>query len=156
MDLADFARKLQDAATALRTEAPNIVRRSAMDALATVERRIKEKGITGKTYKSKGKAAYFQGGKGTGAKKDYATHGKVDLTLTNRMWNGTSVLGVQMIREGVYQAQIGGTDQEVDTKLLANINRYGDFLEPNEQEQAELMEDTKADVYDIINRHIGR
>ena len=154
MTLQQFAQSLRDAANALRTEAPNIVRRSGMDAVATVERRIKEQGIPGKSYKSKGKVPYFGGSKGFGAKKDYATHGKVDLTLTNRMWNGISVLGTVQVREGVYRAQIGGTDKEVDGKLLGNINRYGDFLQPNEQEQEELLDDSAADVMDIIRRHI--
>ena len=156
MNLQQFQQSLRNAAEAVRDEAPNIVRRAGMDALAVVERRIKEKGIEGERYKSKGKAAYFQGGKGTGAFKNYATHGKVDLTLTNRMWNGTAVLGVVQLRENVFQAQIGGTDAEVDAKIIANVKRFGNFLEPNEQETAEIQEDMQAEVLDVIRRYIDR
>lgn len=156
MNLQQFTEALKKAADAVRAEAPNIVRRAGMDALAVVERRIKEKGIEGEKYKSKGKAAYFQGGAKTGAFKNYATHGKVDLTLTNRMWNGTSVLGVVEVRDGVFQAQIGGTDDEVDTKIIANMKRFGDFLQPNEQETAEIQEDMQEEVLDVIRRNLNR
>lgn len=156
MNLQQFSQALRNAADAVRAEAPNIVRRAGMDALAVVERRIKEKGIEGERYKSKGKAAYFQGGAKTGAFKNYATHGKVDLTLTNRMWNGTSVLGVVEVRNNVFQAQIGGTDQEVDTKITANRKRFGDFLQPTEQEEAEITEDMQGEVLDVIRRHLDR
>lgn len=155
MTIKDFQRNLMDAAREIRQESPRIVRRSGMDALSIVRKRIQEEGVSGARYKSKSKVPYFQGGKGKGAKKDYGTHGKVDLTLSNRMWNGTQVLGAVEVRPGLYQAQIGGTDQEVDDKLIANMNRYGNFLEPNEQEQQELLEDSGADVMDIIKKHIG-
>ncbi len=155
MNLAEFAQNLRAAANEIRQQAPVLTRTTAMDAMATVERRIKQEGIPGAKYKSKGKVPYFQGGRGTGAFKNYATHGKVDLTLSNRMWNGLSVLGVQTVREGVYQAQVGGTDQEVDAKIIANIRRFGDFLQPTEQEQQELMEDTQGALTDILNRYIS-
>lgn len=155
MTLSEFALSLQDAADEIRREAPNIIERAAMDMLAVVERRIKEEGVDGATYKSKSKTPYFQGGKGTGAKKDYATHAKVDLTLTGRMWNGISVLGTVQVRDGVYQAQIGGTDQEADTKIVANLARFGDFLAPNEQELRELQEDITEEILDIVRKHIN-
>ncbi|WP_187260740.1 hypothetical protein [Pontibacter beigongshangensis] len=154
MNLLEFTRGLQRAADELKTEGAKIVRRTAMDSIAVVERRVKEQGIEGATYKSKGKVPYFSGGRKTGAFKDYATHGKVDLTLSNRMWNGIAVLGTTTLREGVFQAQVGGTDQEVDDKIIGNMRRFGDFLQPNDTEQAELLEDSRADVLDIIKKHI--
>jgi hypothetical protein len=154
MNLNDFAKGLRAAANELKAEAPKLVRIAAMDSMAIVERRIKEEGVKGASYKSKGKVKYFQGGLGSGAFKNYATHGKVDLTLTNRMWNSLSVLGVQTIREGVYQAQVGTTDKEGDAKVIANLKRYGDFLQPTEQEQSELLEDTKLAILDILNKHL--
>ena len=155
MTLSEFAQRLRNAAAEIKQQAPTLVRTTAMDGMATVERRIKEEGIPGASYKTKAKVPYFQGGAGTGAFKDYGRQKKVDLTLSNRMWNGLSVLGVQQVREGYYQAQVGGTDQEVDNKIIGNMKRYGDFLMPTDEEQKELADDTAAELIDIIKRSIG-
>jgi hypothetical protein len=178
MDLKAFTQGLRNAITELKAEAPKLVRVAAMDSVATVERRIKEKGF-GKEYSKKGVPAFFFHGKELNSKgkrfleddnyfsdkDDLVTWAEfrsfqglqsdhVDLSYTNRMWTGISVLGVTEVSPGTYQAQVGGTDKEVDDKIRWNMERYGDFLQPTETEQSELLEDTKMAILDILNKHL--
>lgn len=52
---------------------------------------------------------------------------KVDLTYSGRMLQNVSVIDVRVIGY-IYQAVVGGKDQETRDKLKWNRARYGDFL----------------------------
>jgi len=50
---------------------------------------------------------------------------------------------------------MGGSDKEVEDRLYYNTQRYGDFLQPNQEEQKEIDEIVDDEFEKLINKHIG-
>lgn len=76
----------------------------------------------------------------------------VDLTYSGRMFGGMRV--IERKEKGTtYMVNIGGSDQEVDKKLGWNTERYGDFMQPNESEQAEVDQIVELEFDKLIKKY---
>lgn len=170
---------LADAIAACKAEllaqAPRIVQVQAQTALALVTLRIQSQGL-GVPYSTKGVPVYFFEGRAQNAAgRDYIKRkekekGKarlgtwqefkqaqgygstsVNLTYTGRMFRSLTTIfaGFSGL---IYTARIVASDQEEAQKVQYNMDRYGDFLQPQGAEVAEVAEVAQVELARIINQ----
>ena len=87
--------------------------------------------------------------KAQGLQNDY-----VDLTYSGRMFAGLTI--IEKFAEGTrFVARLGGSDREVDEKLDWNSKRYGDFLQPNADEQREVDEIVQEEFENLVRKFLA-
>jgi len=163
----------------LLAQAPRIVETQAQTALALVTLRIQSQGL-GVPYSTKdaplfwfkdrelngqGKAWYEQKEKRTKPerKTDPATwegfkkvqgygSSSVNLTYTGRMFRSLTTIfaGFSGL---IYTARIVASDEEEAKKVQYNMARYGDFLQPQGAEVAQVAEVGQVALVRIINQY---
>lgn len=155
---------------ALTVAAPDIVRKQAQTVLALVTRRIQNEGLAGANYTGKLVPRFFfkakafnAGGRAYAAEKKKGSYpgfkaalglksDVVTLTFTGRMFRS-----LQTVYTGfsgsIYTAAIVASDQESADKVRFNMDRYGDFLEPESDEAAEVAEVGREALGRIIQQY---
>jgi hypothetical protein len=161
----------------IQEQGPRIAKTMALTGSSIVQERIQKSGIPGKKYSTNFIPAYYLRGKELNAggkayledhnlNDDLTNWGEfrkaqglqaefVDLTYSGRMFAGL-VLQAQSANGSRFTATMGGSDMEVDKKLGWNSERYGDFLEPNTEEKAEIDEIVNDEFEKLIKKHFGR
>lgn len=79
----------------------------------------------------------------------------VDVTFSGRMMQNIRTLSTKNVDEFHVQAIIGATNKENKDKLGGQFNRYGDFLQPTENE-TDLTRDIPAErIFTILEKTIN-
>ena len=78
---------------------------------------------------------------------------KVNLSYTNRMWSSMGIVRIANTN-GVIMCTIGSTDSEVDKYLPDLVKRYGNFINPTEEEARDLQKDTTVELLNIFKRRL--
>lgn len=173
---ADYLKALKALAKDIDQQGPRIAKTMATTGSSLVKERILKSGIPGKKYSTNFIPAFYLRGKELNARgkayledhnmdDDLTNWGEfrkaqglqtefVDLNYSTRMWTGL-VLQQQKSDGSKFIATMGGSDSEVDKKLGWNTERYGDFLEPNAEEKAEIDEIVKDEFEQLIKKHFG-
>lgn len=162
--------QLKAFSAALTQQAPGIVETMALTGSSLVIDRIQREGV-GSYSNNEVPTFYFAGkelnagGKSYLEDNDTGTWGDfrsaqglqssyVDLTYSGRMFGGLTPL--KRFQQGTkFIVQMGGTDKEVDEKLFYNIQRYGDFLQPNEAEQREVDEIAQDALEALLKKYLN-
>lgn len=159
----------------LLTQAPRIVETQAQTALALVTLRIQSQGL-GVPYSTTGVPVFFFANRAQNAAgRDYIKRkekekGKarlgtweefkqaqgygstsVNLTYTGRMFRSLTTIfaGFSGL---IFTARIVASDEEEAKKVQYNMARYGDFLQPQGVEVAQVAEVGQAALAKIINQ----
>lgn len=77
----------------------------------------------------------------------------VNLSLTGKMWQGTTIVG-RIAKDYTYITIIGGANEETREKLSANTQKFGLFLTVNDEEQAVLQDVFNNRIQAIYDRII--
>jgi hypothetical protein len=167
--------KLQKLSEEIKRVGQNIAQKMALTGKSLVQHRIQSEGF-GAEYSTNDIPAYFLKGKARNAAgrkyleennldDDLVSWGAfrkaqglqndfVDLTYSGRMFAGLTV--IEKATEGTrFVARLGGSDREVDQKLDWNAQRYGDFLQPNAAEQAEVDEIVQDEFEKLLRKYLG-
>lgn len=78
---------------------------------------------------------------------------KVNLSYTSRMWSSMGIVRIARLQNGVMTV-IGSTDSTVDKYLPDLVKRYGNFINPTEDEMLELQKDTTAELLRIFQNRL--
>lgn len=78
---------------------------------------------------------------------------KVNLSYTSRMWSSMGIVRTARLENGVMTV-IGTTDAEVEKYLPDLVKRYGNFINPTEEEAEQLQEDTTAELLRIFQNRL--
>jgi hypothetical protein len=70
---------------------------------------------------------------------------KVNLSYTSRMWSSMGIVRIAKLVNGVMTV-IGSSDSEVDKYLPSLVAKYGNFINPTEDEIFELQKDTTDEL----------
>lgn len=179
-DLNDVIKALLKTADQLDEEIPALLLEQEITAKSLVQDRIQETGQNAQgsklgDYSDTKVPAFFFIGKGTKAtdaklkvladegkklsyeefrKLDGKQGGYVDLTFSGQMWRETG-----LVRKEVSKKQavivIGQTSERSEKIAGYNEQRYGNFLQLNEEEISIIAEDMSAGVEDIINKNLS-
>jgi len=166
-----FIEQLKALQKALQTEGLKIAQKMALTGKSLVQERIQREGLPGEQYstnemptflwedqvRNAGGTKYLEdnssGTWGNFRKAQGLNSSFVDLTYSGRMFNG--LRPIKKFATGTtFEVHMGGTDQEVDNKLMWNIERYGDFLQPNQEEQKEIDEIVDDEVGNLIDKYL--
>jgi hypothetical protein len=74
---------------------------------------------------------------------------KVNLSYTSRMWSSMGIVRTVKFVGGVMTV-IGVADSNVDLYLPSLVKRYGNFINPTEDEKIELQKDTTIELLTIL------
>ncbi len=175
MSTTEYQQRIAAMRRALETEAPTIALRMAQTGLTLQKRDSIEDGITvdgafaeysnkpvykssfkSKALNSGGSAYAASGGKGTygafraaqGRKSD-----KVNLFYTGEMWSSIRITA-QSQTGYRYSVLVGTDNSEGARKLLANLERYGNFLKLDEDRVKVIQSDTIVDIQKIIRQYL--
>jgi len=170
--LEQFIQGLKRLAEAIPVVAPDIAEKMAITGKSLVQERIQREGLPGEEYSTNEIPTFFfsgkernSGGKAYIEENNMGTWGgfrkaqglrndRIDLTYTGRMFNG--LVPIKRVNSGTrFTVVMGGSDKEVDDKLYFNTQRYGDFLQPNAEEQKEIGEIVDDEFEKLINKHLG-
>lgn len=78
---------------------------------------------------------------------------KVNLSYTNRMWSSVGIVRTVRIGGGTMTI-IGTTDSKVDEYLPDLVRRYGNFINPTEDEKFDLEKDTTSELLRIFKNRL--
>jgi len=167
-----FAQQLRNLSKAIQENGLPIAQKMALTGKSLVQERIQREGLPGEQYSTNEVPTWYFNGKERNAggrtyleENDYGTWGdfrkaqglqssKVDLTYSGRMFYGLRPIK-KISRGTTFEVHMGGTDKEVDEKLGWNFERYGDFLEPNAEEQKEIDEIVDDEFEKLIDKYLG-
>lgn len=75
----------------------------------------------------------------------------VNLSYTNRMWTSYgSQIKVVQYGPGVFRAIVDASDDEERKKMAYNVERYGNFMVPTEDERLRIAQDQKDELDSLI------
>lgn len=163
--------RLQRAKADLQQQAPRVVALQALTGLGLVRLRIQNQGLPGRSYSTTPVPGYFfyarafnAGGRAYAKNRTGTYEGfraalglpssYVNLTFTGRMWNS---LVVQELggAGGIYAARIVASEQESARVLGYNLDREGDFLQPNAAEAAEVQAAGVREIERVITNALN-
>lgn len=168
--MASLAEAIQTTKDDILAAASRIVTIQAQTQLALVTLRVQEYGLPGESYSKEPVPTFFFEGRELNAAgkqwlddNDYGTWGAfrraqgltdkvVNLTYTGRMFRSLTTLYGGSTGT-VYIASIVASDQEETNKVLMNMERYGDFLNPNQGERNEIAQIATSELERIIQRN---
>jgi hypothetical protein len=78
---------------------------------------------------------------------------KVNLSYTSRMWSSMGIVKIAKIEGGILTI-IGVTDSKVNSYLPDLVKRYGNFINPTDDEILELQKDTAAEMLRIFKNRL--
>lgn len=163
--------RTEQAKVALRNDAPRIVRLQAQTGLALVIFRIQRDGL-GKPYSTNliptflfAKRALNASGRAYVKANKRGTWGQfraaqglpsssVNLTYTGAMFRSLNVQGGASAGTQ-YSARVVAADAESAQKVAFNEQRYGDFLQPNASEAADVAAVGKKEIDKVIAYYLG-
>lgn len=171
----EWQAKLRKLSEAIQKSGQKIAEKMAITGKSLVQERIQREGF-GEKYSTNDIPAFYLRGKERNAAgrrylednnldDDLVTWGAfrkaqglqtefVDLTYSGRMFAGLVV--IEKFTDGTrFVARLGGSDQEVDKKLDWNSQRYGDFLQPNAFEAAEIDEIVQDEFESLLNKFLN-
>jgi hypothetical protein len=175
MSTPEYQRKIMNMIATLKAEASGIALRMGQTGLTVMKEDSINKGITvdgsfaeytdNKVYKSSmkkkarnaaGSAYASSGGKGNwgefraaqGLKSDH-----VNLFYSGQMWSALRIIA-QSQNGYRYSVLVGASNGDAGRVLLANIERYGNFLKLSAEKKQLIITDAAADVTDIIKRFL--
>jgi hypothetical protein len=175
MSTPEYQRKIMNMITTLKAEAPNIALRMGQTGLSMMKEDSIRDGITvdgsfaayttNPVYKSSmkkkarnaaGGAYASSGGKGNwgefraaqGLKSDH-----VNLFYSGQMWSALRIIA-QSQNGYRYSVLIGASNGDAARVLLANLERYGNFLKLSDEKKRLITSDAAADVTDIVKRFL--
>lgn len=167
--MAALEEVIAQARAAIIAAAPRIAETQAQTVLALVTYRIQQEGLAGALYTGKlvsrslfAKSAFNAGGRAYAKGKGHGTYAGfkaalglpsdyVSLTLTGRMFRSLTTLAGG-VSGTVCRASIVAADQESADKVRWNAGRYGDFLQPDATEAAEVQAVGQAEVDKILKQ----
>ncbi|MBC3785715.1 hypothetical protein [Spirosoma utsteinense] len=175
MSTTEAQRKIANMLAALKAEAPAIALRMGQTGLTAMKEDSIRDGITvdgsfanyttNQVYKSSmkkkarnaaGGAYASSGGKGNwgefraaqGLKSDH-----VNLFYTGQMWSALRIIA-QSQNGYRYSVLVGASNGDAGRLLIANIERYGNFLKLSDEKKRLIIADAAADVTDIVKRYL--
>jgi hypothetical protein len=160
---------ISQAKAAILAAAPRIAETQAQTVLALSTYRIQQNGLAAAHYTGKSVPRFFfkakafnEGGRAYAKKKGQGTYAGfkaalglksdvVTLTFTGRMFRSLTTLPGSNTGT-IYTARVVAADQESADKVQWNIDRYGDFLQPDAAEVAEVQALGQAEVDKILQQ----
>lgn len=159
MTISEHREKLKAARQQILEQAPRVAEEMAVSALSIVKRRSIENGIyldgkegdyaeystneystsllKGKELNASGRA-YIDANKVGNWKGFRQAQGlkseRVNLAYSNRMWTGLQVIKTEQVSESLFRATVGAVGEEVKKVVSDNVDRYGRFFDPTEDE----------------------
>lgn len=117
--------------------------------ISTKKFKGKERNASGKEYIAKNsRGTWHDFRKAQGLKS-----GKVNLSYTSRMWSSIGIIKIARIENGTL-CVVGSSDSSVDLYLPELVKRYGNFINPTENEALELQKDTTAQLLTILKNRL--